>query len=135
MDSLITQLSSAATMLLRQLAHFGVREGNDVTPIELSSLDPGTVDTLFRTSVPKNANQRVATLLSESRICLQLVVGFLGAVRALPSVPTSVRFEVPGHRGSAVPVTMPVASATAMIQDAKRLVAALKKHGRSLDHV
>jgi hypothetical protein len=131
MDNATTKLCGAGSLLLQQLAHFGVRSTGDATPIDISSLEAETVDALFRTPLRTNTNPQLASLLSESRTCLQLIAGFLGAVRKLPSMPAVVRFEVPGHGGNAIPVTMPAASAVAMTQDAKRLASALKKHERT----
>jgi hypothetical protein len=125
----ISQLEDMANALLRQVMRFEDPAAGDSASADISTLDPGAVDALFqkiRSSGPDRSRD-LASVLGEARVCLQLVAGFLGAVRESKSLPAVVRFEVPGQRGQAMPVTMPSASAAAMVRDAKRLSAALEK--------
>jgi hypothetical protein len=132
MASEITQLRGVASTLLQQVALFRSPSIMDSAPIGISSLEPETVHALFQQLQPRDSShsQDLATLLGESRSCLQLIAGFLGAVRDLPSLPAVVRFEVSDLLGHAIPVAMPAASAAAMIRDAKRLASSLEKFGR-----
>ncbi len=96
-------------------------------------MTPQSVDELFillrREAAARHPprSAKLATLLAESRTCLQLAAGFLGAVRGLTSPPAGVRFDVPDRRGGAIPVTMPAESAKAMIRHAEALSKAVAK--------
>ena len=102
-------------------------------PLQRASLEPETDHALFRQLPRKDLphSQELASLLAESHTFLQLAIGFLSAVRDLPSLPEVVRFEVSAPGRHTVPVTMPAASADAMINDAKRLVSSLAGLARS----
>jgi hypothetical protein len=132
MPSEITQLRCVASTLLQQVALFRSPSAPDSHQIDISSLEPEAVHALFRQlrSQGSSHSQELATLLGESRTCLQLIAGFLRAVRELPLLPAVVRFEVSDLRGPAIPVTMPGASAAAMIREAKRLASSLEKFGQ-----
>jgi hypothetical protein len=132
MPSEITQLRRVANALLQQVALFRSPSTTDAPSIEINSLEPGTIHAVFR-QLPRESShsQDLATLLAESRTCLQLIAGFLSAVRALPSLPAVIRFDVSDHRGHAIPVAMPAASTAAMVRDAKRLASSLERFGRS----
>ena len=120
-------------MLLLQVADFGLPSAADTPPVDIDSLEPEMVHALFRQLPRKDLphSQELASLLAESHTFLQLAIGFLSAVRDLPSLPEVVRFEVSAPGRHTVPVTMPAASADAMINDAKRLVSSLAGLARS----
>jgi hypothetical protein len=132
MDGKISQLESAANLLLQRVMRCEAPAARDPDSIGINALDPGAVDALFQElqSSRPDRSRELASLLGEARICLQLVSGFLGAVRGLKSLPAVVRFEVPGQRGQVMPVIMPLASAVAMTRDAKRLSSEFGKRAR-----
>jgi hypothetical protein len=127
------QLAEAANRLLWQLAKTRGLSPANRDPIDVASLELPQLEQLVQelTSTNPKPSKELASLLGESRVCLQLVGGFLVATRNLSPLPAVVRFEVPGRAGSAIPVVMPLASITAMIRDAKRLAVALESLERT----
>lgn len=127
------ELSKAVDALLQAVARLQSGPSTDPPSDANSSMDTEAIRKLFqrlqdyRAAGDPSNSAKLSALLGEARNCLQLSVGFLGALKQLPSRPVVVRFDVPDRNGTPIPVTMPLVAAVAMTQDAKRITKALVK--------